>query len=505
MLQICRRLNERQLSLRFLELRVQIHRAAITILLQLGVQVSDVPLPALDCALLLNDETLTVPFTAQHRFTCEEFPDIRVLDAFTFPLPVGHDVEQCLQWRAGVLDGTILEIALGSLGMGLSQIVDSIHKCIHILQLRAQHIIGEDDARVGEELTHEIVGELGCDAVSQKVGGNLATLVFEILHRFQVALADEPLRISLVILEAAEDFGDDHSDVVPYIILGTNEPSSRSESSMSREQQTDKGIVQVRGSAESIEWTLGQGTLAPGPSSGRRLARQAASKIHEEFWQLLIVQWAVHRKHANTRHRGVVAPPGQHHVHRYHQLVSHGHTPVQSNGNCRQVGVHGGVDVRAQLQVSWVGGALTFTNFTRQRRAHQIGSIPSTLAKVFLHGLSVGLKRKGVLNLVINISLDQGVEIGAEETVARHIVLCLNVKASVDGVVWALEQPHFAVLQDLLGATIFLVPRKALGGHNRGRGDVILHLHLECRLEVLTQCERAPCAFRVKPHAEESG
>ena len=88
-------------------------------------------------------------------------------------------------------------------------------------------------------------------------------------------------------------------------------------------------------------------------------------------------------------------------------------------------------------------------------------------------------------------------EVRAEEARAGHVLLGLPVEAGVDRVVGPLEEAELAVLGELEARVAVVLSGEAdepARRHDHRGGDVVLHLHLVGRHEVLAELVGAPGA-----------
>ena len=89
-----------------------------------------------------------------------------------------------------------------------------------------------------------------------------------------------------------------------------------------------------------------------------------------------------------------------------------------------------------------------------------------------------------------------GLEVATEQALARHIPLGLFVIAWENGIVGALEEPPLAVLTKLEAWVGIVLSSRQTADHvaryNDGGGDIILHLNLIGRDEVLTKLVGTP-------------
>ena len=123
------------------------------------------------------------------------------------------------------------------------------------------------------------------------------------------------------------------------------------------------------------------------------------------------------------------------------------------------------------------------------------------------HGRRVLLEGNGVVHDLPGLLAGQRLVV-AEEIAARgEVGLGGLVVTPVDGVVGPLEQPELGVVDELERRmkALRIEPLELGARHGDAGGDVILHLQLERRQEVLAQTEGAPGAVLVVAHPQELG
>jgi hypothetical protein len=89
-------------------------------------------------ALLLDLQSFAVPVRRQQRVAREETADGWIVNAAALVVTLGHDVEQGLERRAGVLDAAVLQVTPGDALLGLDDVVDAVDEDLQVLGLGAQ-------------------------------------------------------------------------------------------------------------------------------------------------------------------------------------------------------------------------------------------------------------------------------------------------------------------------------------------------------------------------------
>src|SRR4051812_39171951 len=93
-----------------------------------------------------------------------------MLDAYTFILAMGHDVQERLQRRASALDAAVFEVAHGDSRLGLDDRVDTGNEARLILQLGAQHVRCEYGIWGLKDPRQKVLHEARRDAISEPAG-----------------------------------------------------------------------------------------------------------------------------------------------------------------------------------------------------------------------------------------------------------------------------------------------------------------------------------------------
>ena len=99
-------------------------------------------------------------------------------------------------------------------------------------------------------------------------------------------------------------------------------------------------------------------------------------------------------------------------------------------------------------------------------------------------------------------------EVGDEVVRPGHVLLCLGVKAGMNGFIRSLEQAVLAILYQfdaLIAQVMGTATGNAGGRHHHGGGNIVFHLHLFGRDVVLAQLEGTPLGIAVKTDTQVGG
>ena len=169
----------------------------------------------------------------------------------------------------------------------------------------------------------------------------------------------------------------------------------------------------------------------------------------------------------------------------------------------------GSSEVRPHLQVAWILAARA-ADEPRLGRADRVAAVGTRRVggHVLAHRLGKGIVHRHVLDDPLRIVPRERLKIRAEEPGPRHVLLRLAVEPGVDRVVGALKEPELAVLGELearVSVVLAREPDQPARLDHHGGGDVVLHLHLVGRDEVLPQLVRPPGAVLLAPDPEIAG
>lgn len=129
-------------------------------------------------------------------------------------MAVRHDVEQCLQRRAGVFDRAVGEVLLCDPFVGFADVLHAVDERVEVLRFRCKNRLVEDLVRVVEDTTEEPPDEPLVDAVPQPVRRDRLSLVLDVLDRFEQLVTDEPGGIPFFGGHPRPDFRHQQTDVV---------------------------------------------------------------------------------------------------------------------------------------------------------------------------------------------------------------------------------------------------------------------------------------------------
>src|ERR1035441_5963734 len=281
---------------------------------------------------LFGGETFAVPITSEHVLAGKQSAELRVVEVLPLVLPVHHNMQEGPQRRTSFLTAAIVEITLGDTFVGFNHVLHAVGEDVVILCLGSKHLLGKDRMRVMEYAPEETEDESLRNAITKTTGEHLLAAVLEVPALLKVAMLNQKLRVALFHAHAAPDFRDEQADIVIDPDIRTNIPGGRDEYVVPRQQQRDQRVVQVDDRGKRVEWPLRQRSLGAGTRGGRRFARHAANKSHEQLGQFLIMNRVEHRQRAN-RWIGfwwIVAAPGQDGIHGGEKWLTRRYPAAQS-------------------------------------------------------------------------------------------------------------------------------------------------------------------------------
>lgn len=141
----------------------------------------DVTLGEGNVALLLNLQALLVPVGLKESLAGELSADLGIVDGLALVVTVGHHVKDNLERRAGIMDRSVLPVIQSGVLLGLGKVLNTIGVDGKVLELRLEHLLGEDDRWVVEHASKELSDELLSDAPSETGGGDGTTLELKVL------------------------------------------------------------------------------------------------------------------------------------------------------------------------------------------------------------------------------------------------------------------------------------------------------------------------------------
>ena len=472
----------------------------------------DVPLGEGNVAVLLNLKTLLVPVRLEESLPGELSADLGIVNGLALVVTVGHHVKDNLERRAGIMNRSILEIIESGLLLGFGKVLNSIGVDGKVLELRLEHLLGEDDRWVIKHTSKEFSDELFGDAPAETRGGNVATLELKVLDTLKKTMLDHVLGLAFLGLHAAPELGDDHTNVVLNLELGSNPASGTTEAAISGEDHRHHAVVEIGTGHDCIEWTLRKSTLRSSSCRGRALASDRADIIHEELWDLLVVDGIKDAKRSNLHTiediGRVVAATTDDGADGEIDRVGGGNLTVETAAELSQVLVLWLGNIGTKLQVTGVLCRLALPD-TRLGTADTDGTLLlDALVDVALHVIGEELVEVDFVFYVSNFLGVDGLEVTAEQALTGHIPLSLFVIPWEYGIVRALEEPPLAVLAQLQAwVGIVLSSRQTadlIARNNDGGGDIVFHLNLIGRDEVLSKLVGTPVTgILVKTDTEE--
>ena len=252
--------------------------------------------------------------------------------------------------------------------MGRDDVVHAVGENRRVLQLRPQHLFREDGVRMREDAAEVGADEPAGDAVPEPAGRYGAAVDCEVSAGLEAAFVDQVPRTALERTHAGEDLGDEQGDVVVDAHLRTDVARGGEKDIVAGQDQRDERGVQVDDRGKCVEGQLGQRALGARARGGGRLSGHRADEFHEKLGQLQVVDRVEDAERAHAGLRRVVAPPGDHEVHRRERRgAARGELAPQA---LAEVGQRGAVRIRevgTELQVArvlrglaidqpWVGG-----------------------------------------------------------------------------------------------------------------------------------------------------
>ena len=120
--------------------------------------------------------------------TGEQPAKVRMMDVHAAVFTGGHDPEQRLQRRAGILETAVMQITQGHSPLRLDQIVDAVDIAAQVLQFGLEHRFVQHRGRGIEDGAAEAVDEMGVDPVAEAAGEYRTALVLKILQPVEETL-----------------------------------------------------------------------------------------------------------------------------------------------------------------------------------------------------------------------------------------------------------------------------------------------------------------------------
>jgi hypothetical protein len=182
----------------------------------------EITCPQREVAFALDLQALPVPVGFEQRLAREEGPDLRRMHVHALIVPKRHDGQQRFQRWTGLGDAAVLEVAPRHPLLRFDDVVNAVREVGQVLGLRFEDGLGEDRARVVENLAHEVRDEAFGDAIAEPARLYALALEIEIVERFHVAVLDQPGGSALLRMQPRPDFRHQEADVVVHAHLGTD-------------------------------------------------------------------------------------------------------------------------------------------------------------------------------------------------------------------------------------------------------------------------------------------
>ena len=291
-----------------------------------------------------------------------------------------------------------------------------------------------------------------------------------------------------------------HAQIRPDVAGGGDERV------MAGEDERHERVVQIHDRRQRVERAFGQRAFGAGAGGGRRFAGHAANHFHEQFRQLHEMNRIVARERADAGVGRIVAAARQHGGDGRVQRLARRHAAAQARGNFRQIRFAGADEVGPLLEIARIFRRLA-VHEARVGGADEIIRLAGLrdFAHELLHRLGELVEAQRVLDHVPRVRGRERLVVGKEILRLDEIVFRLLVVAAMNRVVGPLEQTLFAVLHEFQRQIFVRAFRQIFqraGRNDRGRRDVVFHLHFHRRMKILAQAERAPRAVVVKADAQ---
>ena len=274
------------------------------------------------------------------------------------------------------------------------------------------------------------------------------------------------------------------------------------------EEGYERGVEIVDG-REGVEGAFGEGAFGAGAGGGGGFAGEAGDEVHEGLGHFLVVDGVEHAEGADAFFGRVEAAAHEHGADRVGEGLAGGDTAVEAGGDAGEGGGAGVEQVGTNLEVAGVFGGFAVHD-TGVGGQHDEGGLGGgdEVADEFLDRVGVGVEAEGVVEEFGGFGVGDGGVVGEEGAAGGEVAFGVFIVAADDGIVGALEEAGFAVVDDFDRGAFGGVGREALdggGGGDGGGGDVVLGLDLDGRKEVAAQGEGAPGAVGGVADAEELG
>ena len=241
-----------------------------------------------------------------------------------------------------------------------------------VLQLGAQHLLGEDDVGMQEDPAEEGRGECPVHAVAEAGGVNCAALVFEVLDLLEKAPLDEIAGVALLDAHSREDFGDEQGDVMRHLDLRADVAGGGQPAVVAAEGVRQQRGIEVVYGRQGVERGLGQGALASGAGRRGGLPGHGRDELHEQLGKLHVMEGIIRAQRRHAFFGRVVAAPRGDDVDAVAQRLVQRNVAEEVVGQIRQRHVLRIGDVRADLEIARILGGHP-VHQARVRRANPVG------------------------------------------------------------------------------------------------------------------------------------
>src|SRR5438270_747278 len=92
--------------------------------------------------------------------------------------------------RAGTIDGAVVEVHLGDPSLSGNDVIQSIHKYLQVLQLRAQHFRRENGMGMIKDAAVKSLDKAGGNPIAQPAGQHALTGMVEVYAGLQILVGD---------------------------------------------------------------------------------------------------------------------------------------------------------------------------------------------------------------------------------------------------------------------------------------------------------------------------
>ena len=469
-------------------------------------------LPEAGIDTLLGAQARAIPIAGQHAFTGEESADFRGVDRLALVMIVAHDVEERFERRTSPRDTAVGEVMLRHAFLRDDNVLHPLGKVVHPLQFGFEHFIGEHDMRMIKDPAEERVDELLRDPAAETAGQDRAAFVLEVFQALEITVRVEELRRPLLDAHTAPDLGNEKTDVMVDPGLRTDITRRGDEALVAADRVGHECGIQIVNRRQGVEGAFGQRTFRTRARGRWRLARHAADELHEKFRQLHVVDRVVNSERTDPRRfiRRIVAAAGEDGIDRREHGRVTGQAASQPDPHIGQVAALWIQQVRPRLQVARILGR---TPVDQTRIGVGNKEVRAPLLHIardhFLHRPGVFVVADRVLEDAAGLGHGERLVVREKVPPVGKVVLRDFVIAAMNGIVGPLEKAVFAIVdkfdrRQVPGLRVEQAGDERSRDHG-GRRDIVLHLDLGRREEVLAQPEGAPCIVRIETDTQEIG